>query len=65
MARLSTAHLKFNYGPDGMPTGCVETIHFTRTDMPPVYADAVKASPYCVDVYESEQVVIVRYECND
>lgn len=63
--RLSTSHLKFNYGPDGMPTGCVETIHFTRTDMPPVYAAAVAESPLCVDVYESEHVVIARYEYND
>ena len=63
--RLSTSHLKFSYGPNHLPNGCVETIHFTRTDMPPVYADAVKASPYCVDVYVSDHVVIVRYEYND
>ena len=62
---LSTTHLKFHYGSDGLPTGATETIHFTRTDMPKVYADAVRDSLWVVDVYVSEHVVITEYVYND
>lgn len=65
MARITTTHLKIHYGCDSMPIGATETIHFTRTDMPPVYADAVRDTPYCTDAYVSDHTVIVEYAYND
>jgi hypothetical protein len=65
MARISTTHLKFTYGPEGLPIAATETVHFTRTDMPQVYADGVKESLYCTAAYVSDHTVIVEYAYND
>ncbi len=65
MSAITATHLKFHYGTDSLPKGATETVHFTRTDMPHVYADAVRESLYCIDAYVSDHTVIVEYAYND
>ena len=66
MAKLTASHIKFEYGTDGLPTGAVETIHFTRRDMLEVYADAMRtetgdpALERAVE-YVGEDCVIMRW----
>ena len=62
MALLTAYHRRFKYGPDNTCIGCIETVHFTRTQMAEYWAEFNRReNAMAVSVYQSEFVTIVEY----